>query len=213
MSWRLVPILLLAGCSGSASVEAVPEPAFPQTAQIKGHVGAYGDSTQKALGMPHASQRPGWTIENRGMSGTTAGQLLAGTDGLNRPWAEEMAASAAELVIINHALNISGGTTTAQYEAHLTELVTIAQAAGKKVMLEDPNEADPHGEFDMPAFAERIEVMRRVARKHKAEYCDQPRVPLLDGAHPTAEGYAIKAATLAACIGRVLGPPTTLAAQ
>ncbi len=209
----MVSIVLLAGCSGSASLEAVPEPAFPQTAQIKGHVGAYGDSTQKALGMPHASERPGWTIDNRGVSGSTAGQLLNGTDGLNRPWAEEMAGSPAELVIINHALNISGGTTTAQYEEHLTELVTIAQAAGKRVILEDPNEAEPHGEFDMHAFAERIEVMRRVATKHRARHCEQPRVPLQDGAHPTPEGYAIKATTLAACIGEAMADKTHTAAQ
>jgi len=113
-----------------------------------------------------------------------------------------MAATQAELVIINHALNISGGTTNEDYTRHLSTLVRVALASGRSVMLETPSGGvQAHGEFDVPAFERRVEVMKEVAKKYGTSLCEQPNVPLVDGVHPSSVGYAIKAERLAQCIG------------
>lgn len=168
-------------------------------------VTAYGDSTQRWHGEPHASSRPPhFIIANRGVSGSTAGQLLEGADGLNAPWDQQLAGDVAHWVIINHGLNISGGTTTQQYRGHIIDLVVMARRAGKRVMLEMPNNAAPHGEFDVPAFLDRQASVRELARVLGVHLCEQPSVPLADGAHPTPAGYSIKAERLAKCLMKAI---------
>jgi len=189
---RTIPLaalaLALAGCGGGGHTQA------PDAGPVR--VTAYGDSTQRAQGNPHAASRPGFVIENKGVSGSTSSQLLAG-------WGAEMAASGAAGVVVNHGLN-DGALTTAQYRDTLRALVDAARARGKWVILEEPNAADPHSTFDVAAFDARRVAMRELASHMGVYFCAQPRVPLMDGAHPTPEGYALKATRLAQCIGEVV---------
>lgn len=166
-------------------------------------VTAYGDSTQADLGNPHGSSRRRWIIENRAVGGSSSAQLLAGTDGLNKPWAEEMATSRAEGVILNHGLN-DEALTIDQYRDNLTQMATSAKLYGKWVILEQPNHIEPGGNIDVAKHEARIKTMKEVAEATGAMFCPQPAVPLLDHIHPTEEGYFLKSKQLARCIREVL---------
>ncbi|WP_164977947.1 SGNH/GDSL hydrolase family protein [Burkholderia pseudomallei] len=121
---------------------------------------AYGDSTQYGVTF---SQSAGWTqnpynapyylntslqaqfgaavtVSNQGVSSTSAAMLLYGTDGAHLPWAQQMAQSRAQIVTINHAINDSGlgHETPADYKFALEQLIGIARAAGRAVVLEEP---------------------------------------------------------------------------
>lgn len=203
MAFKIIPLflaLLLAACGGGGSSVAAP------VAPTDYFAAAYGDSTQEAQGQPHAASRAGALVYNRGVGGTNTVQLLAGTDGRNYPWATQMQRETATIVVINHGIN-DYGYPLSEYRANLVALVQGIRAAGRIPMLEMPN---PAGEtrtplmdaiaFDVAAFELRRETMRDVARAEGVYLCDQPRVPLEDGIHPAANGYAIKAQRLADCI-------------
>lgn len=203
-------VLLVTACGGGD-----PEPATaPQVADGPVHVAtAYGDSTQEAQGQPHAASRPSAAIINEGIGGTAAWQLLHG-DGVHPVWAQQLARDRSSVVIINHGINDydrTGSYPTANYKIVLRTLVDQAVAAGKTVLLEEPN---PVGEtptplmnalqFDVAAFEARRLAMREVATEAGVAFCAQPRVALADGIHPTPEGYAEKANRLAACIADLI---------
>lgn len=202
--------ILLTACGGGGSSAPAPEPVQPAQSAPSIQVAAYGDSTQEAQGQPHAASRPGAYVYNRGVGGTNTHHLLTGTDGVNYAWATQMPRETAKVVVINHGIN-DRGYPLETYKANLRELVTVAQNAGKIVMLEMPN---PAGEtmtplmdrisFDVPAFEARRQAMRDLSVSMGVYLCDQPRVPLEDGIHPTVEGYRVKADRLAACLNDVL---------
>lgn len=205
----LILTLWLTACGGGGSeIAPVAQPASAPEAYT---VAAYGDSTQAEQGQPHAASRPGVAIYNRGVGGTNTAQLLAGTDGVNYAWATQIPRETAKIIVINHGINDRGYPLDA-YKANLRELVTVAQSAGKIVMLEMPN---PAGEtmtplmdriiFDVPAFEARRQAMRDLSVSMGVYLCDQPRVALRDGIHPTSEGYAVKAERLSTCLNDVLG--------
>ncbi len=160
-------------------------------------IAAYGDSTQFAQGDPHASNRPGWTIINKGIRGSN-------TVHWKTAWAEEMKSTKAQIVIYNGGLN-DGGMGVEKYKSYLREMERIARSHGKRFLLEQPNNAVAHPLFSLARFNERRSATRDIAASIGAHYCEQPDVPLRDGAHPTAEGYRMKAERLADCIRDVLG--------
>lgn len=79
-------------------------------------------------------------VSNQGVSGTTATQLLNGTDGVHPDWRTQMQNSKAQIIAINHMINdaYEQQETAQQYGNSLTELVQIAQYYGKTVVLEEP---------------------------------------------------------------------------
>lgn len=89
------------------------------------------------------------TVSNQGVSGTEAIQLLNGTDKQHLPWDQQMAASKADIVTINFMRNDAeydnvptpGMTpeTPEQYGQIITQLVQIARAHGKQVVLYEPD--------------------------------------------------------------------------
>lgn len=188
-------VALLAACGGGGSGVA-PTPAAPQAPAVI-TVAAYGDSTQAAQGSPHAASTTRVQVRNAGVAGTTATQLLRGADGVHPAWAAQLARETAQAVVINHGINDRHGDKPV-YRDSLRALVLAVRAAGKVPMLETPNPIDPVG------FEDWREVMREVARAEGVYLCEQPRVPLSDGFHPTAEGYATKAQRLAQCLSDLL---------
>lgn len=188
--------LMLTACGGGGSSAPAPEAQAPGTPEPY-VIAAYGDSTQEAQGQPHAASAPGAKVYNRGVSGTNSAQLLAGTDGRNLPWAEQMQAESARIVVINHGIN-DRKRPIEDYKADLRKLVEGARKAGKVPMLEEPNP------INEPGFDDYRNAMKHVANHMGVYFCAQPRVSLEDGIHPTVDGYAIKAGRLAKCIGDVL---------
>jgi len=197
--------VVLSACGGGGSSAPAPEAQPPGTPEPY-VISAYGDSTQEAQGQPHAASRPGAKVYNRGVSGSNTTMMLAGTDGRNYPWPEQMARETARVVAMNPGIN-DGALTVEQYKANLRELVTVAQKAGKIVILEEPNPVSEtmtplmqQINFDIAAFEERRSAMKHLAAHMGVYFCAQPRVPLEDGIHPTVDGYAVKRDTLRKCI-------------
>lgn len=198
---------LLAACGGGGGATPAPVADSPPVAI---QVAAYGDSTQAEQGQPHAASRPGVLVYNRGVGGTNTSQLLAGTDGVNYAWSTQIPRETAKIIVINHGIN-DRGYSLDTYKTNLRSLVTVAQQHGKIVILEMPN---PVGEtmtplmdrigFDIDEFEARRQAMRDLSINMGVYLCDQPRVALRDGVHPTPEGYAVKASRLSRCIADLM---------
>jgi hypothetical protein len=159
---------------------AVPEPA------------AFADA------LPQYGLATRYSVNNEGVNGTTACELLNGTDGRHPAWAVQMANSAASFVIINHAINDSQQEAADQYAGCLTQLVQQARSRGKTVILETPNPTK-YGELD--TF---VAVMKNVANQQGVAVIDEYRYLndylngasvyqiCPDGIHPTDDIYKMK---------------------
>jgi lysophospholipase L1-like esterase len=236
----LASIILIAcgggGGSGAAPAQAetsqanAPQGVTSVAATKSVSVAAFGDSTQVGLsgnggpGYTPAVAAMLWlqTVLNRGdvevvsygRGGTNSAQLLAGTDGSGLPWAKRLASVPnASIVTINHAINDNSRALSA-YEATLLELVRVAQASGRTVVLETPNPMVAGGplssRFDIPKFEQQVQIMRDVAAATGATLCDEyaamkqahmdtlTQIP--DGVHPNEDTYIFKGRTLGACL-------------
>lgn len=149
-------------------------------------------------------------VSNQGVSGTQALQLLNGTDQNHAAWAAQMAASKASIVTLNFARNDAdyyGAPTPGmtpvspeQYGQIMTQLVQIAKAAGKQVVLYEP---DPVAFSDGNiAVAKYVAQLKAVATAEQVPIVFQweyaQGLPdyaslLTDGVHPTDSLYAFNA--------------------
>lgn len=205
-------LALLCACGGGGSDERPSTPAIT--------IAVYGDSTQAAwvvVGQERSPSAPstvaqsilGLTVTNEGVPSTDAGQLLRG-DGVHKPWPDEMSSSKAAIVTINHGIN-DHRYPLDEYRANLFSLVTIAQSAGKRAVLETPNPITTPDQLGLP---DRAEAMRSVAAETGALLCDEYKaitdagmvVPenYIDGVHPKDNLYEFKGRVLAECLRRVL---------
>lgn len=113
------------------------------------------------------------TVNNRGLGGTTAAQMIAGTDGSGSTFAAKMAASGASVVYCNHGINDATGTsaTTADvYKAALVAFVRTVRKYGKTPVLVTPLPSASFGMFGSVARSERIKYFAQVVRDVAAEY-------------------------------------------
>ena len=187
---------LLAAAAAVVSTSSWSAPARPVRIQL------FGDSTQ--WGYVARSDKPvaeppvavlqsamdarfgagAVQVTERAVPGTTSGELLAGTDGRNRPWPREVDA---DIVVVNHALNDSHEhVPIATYERQL--------AALHPTVFETPNAIT----VNWPA-APYVGAMRRVAAEQHAPVADVDAWmraqfnwrSLLseDGLHPSQAGY------------------------
>lgn len=226
--WTLLP-LFLAACGGgggdSTEPQAAPAPATapaPKTVLIE----AYGDSTMYGFastspttGAYTDSNAPAYlqqflrgiygpvvTVANEGVGGTTLGELIAGKDGKHLPWAQQMANSHAQVVIVNHGMNdvLAGvGETPDQYRALLVEFVTVARQNGKTPVFDEPN---PACDTQHNALASYVKIMDDVGQQMGVPVVSQfayiQTLPnwqgyLADCIHPSPALYAIKAQRMA----------------
>jgi lysophospholipase L1-like esterase len=143
------------------------------------------------------SGSPGYQVANEGKSGTTACQLLAGTDG-HPPWDQQLTALKGRWLIVNHAINDRNTDSVSSYKECLRQLVRKAKAARKEAILETPNPIVPDGLLPY------VQAMREVAAEEGTKLIDQYQyltsylngrpvseiVP--DGLHPTEAVYELK---------------------
>lgn len=125
------------------------------------------------------------TIENRAVGGTNSMQLLAGTDGLNKPWPQSVNA---DLVIFNHALNDIGRESMTEYQANLR---TVG-SSGVLVMFQTPNpttdtQAGPYA----AAIADTAHALRAPGADVYGYVSALPDWPsrLIDTTHPNPDLY------------------------
>lgn len=123
-------------------------------------------------------------VTSRAVSGTTAVELVAGTDRLNAPWPRSVDAN---IIVVNHGINDM--THHGDQVAYRTALRTIAaNTAGAKLVFETPNAVLV---YDVWPYAQ---IMRDVASEAHVPVADTFALPLRitllgDWAHPSDEGY------------------------
>lgn len=189
---------------------------------LHSHAGAaqvieyYGDSTiwgyrsgngeQVAVPAPaaFADALPGgakFSVLNEGVNGTTACDLLNGTDGRHPPWKEQMAKSRAKYVLVNFAINDQWKSDLATYKSCLRALARTAKQNGKQMIFETPNPTRDSGRDGLDVY---VNAMREVAAQEKLPVIDQyqyltellngqsPYAICPDGLHPADHVYVAK---------------------
>src|SRR3972149_11892902 len=123
--------ILLASCSGGGGGSGGGAVATQKTG-----VDMYGESTltgymlQPGESAPERLQAalPSLAVANYAVNGTTTRQMLDGKDGKNPPFAQAMAKSTAEVVVLDRGGNEAYfGTAPETFRAELREAVSIAQ--------------------------------------------------------------------------------------
>lgn len=143
------------------------------------------------------------TVSNQGVNSTTLPMLLNGTDGKHPAWAQQMAASKAQIVYENFGLNDDYpgvGEPVDQFQAALVEFVSTARQAGKVVVLEEPNPSCDPARANLQAYVQAIDTVGAqmgVAVIHEWSYV-QSEMPAWashehDCIHPDQDMYVLKA--------------------
>ena len=140
-------------------------------------------------------------VRNEGVSGSTACELLNGSNGRHAPWAQHIAQSPAHYVIFNHAINDEWKNDIPSYQSCLRELARLARANGKQVVFETPNPTRDSGPGGLDSY---VDAMRAVAAQEGVPVIDQyaqllarlngqPATTICpDGLHPTQQVYLDK---------------------
>lgn len=120
-------------------------------------------------------------VNNFGIGGTQAVELLRGQMGYEKPWLERMMYSKADIIVLNFSWNdkqyyffpVEGreAVSPTQFAAVLSELIFIAKWAGKEVVLQDPNP----GDFD---FSKSDKLQQYISAIHKVSV--EKNTPLVD---------------------------------
>jgi lysophospholipase L1-like esterase len=121
-----------------------------------------------AAALPSPSR---YVVRNKGVNSADACELLnGGNSRYAQSWDTYMAASDADIVIINHAINDQWRMGTDQYRSCLNSLADIAKKHGKKVVFETPNPTRDSYPGGLDAYAN---TMKSVASAHGAPVIDQ----------------------------------------
>ncbi|OUE47272.1 hypothetical protein BZY94_06085 [Burkholderia territorii] len=159
------------------------------------------------------------SVDNQGVGGTEATQLLQGTDGRHKPFDQEMAVSDANVIVFNFLLNDSyyshvmkagvPSETVDDYWANMSQLCQIARNHGKICVFEEPNPVNGVQDKSAPIYGY-VYVLRQLAAQLNAPLIAQfdqfqtlPNWPSWlteDQTHPTDAGYAFKAANTEAIL-------------
>jgi lysophospholipase L1-like esterase len=146
-------------------------------------------------------------VTNYGVGGTMATQLRDGTGNRRAgptaglPWQQRLAASQAQIVLINYGINeVMQNQTPEQFYAAETSLVNTARSLGKQPVLQTSN---PMPDDRLNArLAAMVAMTQRVAAEQQVPLVDQfayvrslPdwKTLMSDGAHPKPELYRLKA--------------------
>jgi lysophospholipase L1-like esterase len=202
---------LLAACGGGGGGNGIPIPSnapgpMANIANPTDIVEMYGDSTTLGVGADAQHSEPAWLqtivpsgvlVSNQGVGSTTAAQLLNGTDGVHQAFAQAMAASHANIITINFGMNdVLRGGTPEQFAANLGALVDAATAAGKQVVLQEPNPSCDSARAALPQYVAQVDAVAaakgiQVVRQYGA-YADW-KAHESDCVHPDATYYQVKA--------------------
>jgi lysophospholipase L1-like esterase len=208
-------LLLPAAAFLVSAAFAGPSPARPCATETQ-VIEYYGDSTiwgfRSATGERVAKPAPAvfadalpramnFDVRNEGVNGSTACDLLDGTDGKHPPWRQQMAASKARYAIVNFAINDQWKYGVNTYKRCLHSLADIARRNGKQMLFETPNPTRDSGRDSLDVY---VTAMKQVAAEEEIPIIDQyqyltdflngqsPYVLCPDGLHPSDQGYIMK---------------------
>lgn len=143
------------------------------------------------------------TVINNGVPGATLGERMDGLAGVTS-YAQQIAAQTAQVVIVNFAINDANPgnayhETPDQFRNYLIQFIATSQAAGRIVVLEEPNPVtDP---TINAAIANMVQVTDQVALQMNLPLVKQYdyilslpnwQTLLIDGVHPTDALYEVK---------------------
>lgn len=171
---------------------------------VWGYATQTGGRVAKPAPAVFAEALPGpgkYDVRNEGVNGSTACELLNGTDGTHAPWREHMAASRARYVLVNFAINDQWKHDVDSYAGCLRALARIARAHGKQMIFETPNPTRDSGPDSLDVY---VNAMRLVAAQEGVPVIDQykyltellngqsPTTLCPDGLHPSERVYVLK---------------------
>jgi lysophospholipase L1-like esterase len=171
---------------------------------VWGYASGQGTQVAKPAPVAFAEALPAslkYQVRNEGVSGTTACQLLNGTDGKHPVWEQQMASSNARVVIINHAINDQWKDDIPNYKSCLLALAKTAKQGGKSVLFETPNPTRDSGSDGLDRY---VRAMKEVALQTGVPVIDQyqyltnhlqganPTTICPDGLHPSDAVYIMK---------------------
>jgi lysophospholipase L1-like esterase len=166
-------------------------------------------------------------VDNQGVGGTEASQLLNGTDGVhNVPFDTIMANSDAQIVMFNFALNDNFYYAAPQpgkqaespndYWGIMANLCQIARNHGKVCVFQEPNPINGVVQGQSGGIGGYVYTLRQVAAQMNAPLVKQWdsyfTIPgwlgtiSEDGVHPKDEGYAWKANNTASALIPIVSP-------
>jgi lysophospholipase L1-like esterase len=134
--------------TSAAPSNSTTTPGEPQLIEYYGDSTVWGYRTgtggQVAQPAPVAfaevlSNPSAYIVRNEGANSSTAYDLLNGTDGRHQPWSDQMAASRACYVFINHAINDQWRHDLNTYRDRLRSLAQTAKQYGKQMVFETSN--------------------------------------------------------------------------
>lgn len=191
-------------------------------------ISAFGDSVMRGMQPPAlTAQSPSnppaelalalnklyggtYTVNNRGISGTTLRQMIAGTDGSGSTFESKISVGGADqnsaVIYCNHGINDSAQDLSIdQYRADLIAFVRLCRNKGKVPVLVTPNPNPPFGQINevkSKRLRDYVNVMRDVASKLGCDLVDnfmyfEACSPVFrieeivtDGAHLSDVGYS-----------------------
>ena len=191
-------------------------------------ISAFGDSVMRGMQPPAlTTQSPSnppaelalalnklyggtYTVNNRGISGTTLRQMIAGTDGSGSTFESKISAGGADqnssVIYCNHGINDSAQNLSIdQYREDLITFVRVCRDKGKVPVLVTPNPNPPFGQIDevkSKRLRNYVNVMRDVASMLGCDLVDnfmyfEACSPVFrieeivtDGAHLSDVGYS-----------------------
>jgi lysophospholipase L1-like esterase len=142
-----------------------------------------------------------YDVRNEGVSGTTACDLLNGTDGVHPAWSSQMTSSKAKYVLVNFAINDEWKYDMNTYKSCMHSLAQTAAQHGKQMIFETPNPTRDSGPGGLDTM---VAAMKEVASQEGIPVIDQyqyltnylngasPYSICPDGLHPTDAVYIMK---------------------
>lgn len=204
---RHLPIIALAAiltaCGGGGSSQAPAAQPQIQAMPCRS-VQLFGDSTQ-LLAAPYWEARWPGLVTSNAVGMTKATQLLAGTDGVNKPWPQSVTA---DIVVIKHGTNdATPAYGETPIESYKQTLRTLYRSTSARVVFETPDPTLAPDRPDVPLYQA---AMREVARELGATLIDTDacwrarpgwEAFLYDGTHATPEGRQY---TVEQCVAPVM---------
>ena len=203
-------LAVLAACGGGGASEpaaAAPTPEPAPVVQKTVRVMQYGDSTtagwfidtdgigkrmsptpaQQLQALLQAKYGDGVTVRESSRNGQSLRYLISGTQG-GKSLSEALSDDPSQIVTLRYGLNDKSQYGPAEFKGYLVTAVQLMQAAGKRVVIQEPN----------PTTDNTAEPYARVAAQVAMEF-GLPLVanyslpawstPLSDGVHPSREQY------------------------
>lgn len=212
----IVALAVLAGCGGggvdpiqatlTVDVRGLDQPPAPVVKNVL--ITQYGDSTtvgwtigtdgvakivsptpvQQLQSLLQAKYGERVKVQEYAHNGHSLRDLLAGTNGLQKPLIEAVKEDKGQIATLRYGLNDKSQYSTTEFKGYLVATVQILQGAGKKVVMQEPNPTADGTAAPYARMAAQVAMefgLPLVANHSLAAWS----TPLSDGIHPTAAQY------------------------